>query len=306
MVVLKNGAITYERYFLGTRDTDLRISWSMSKSFLSAAFGIAVERGKIPDLDAQVIDFAPSLRGSAYEGASIRNVLNMASGVQFNEDYLDFHSDINRMGRVLALGQSMDDFAASLRQRARPPGSRRHYVSIDTHVLGMVLRRATGEAVRDYLAKHLLVPLGLEGDACFITDDFGTDFVLGGLNMRTRDYARFGLMMANGGKVAGRQIVPRDWVTTTTAQSAPPPSAQDAGTDNGLLGYGYQWWLPPDAAEGEFFAIGVYGQYIYVNSRENVVIAVNGADRNFRHGNGRITVTNIAMFRAIVADLCAG
>lgn len=303
MVVLKDGQITYENYWLGTGPEDRRISWSMAKSFLSAAFGCAVRDGLISSLDAPVTDYAPMLGGSGYEGVTIRNVLNMASGIKFNEDYLDFHSDINRMGRVLALGKSMDGFAAGLKERARAPGSAWQYVSIDTHVLGMVLRGATRRSNADYLAETILRPMGMEADAYYLTDGFGIDFVLGGLNMRTRDYARFGLMMCNRGKVGDNQVVPEEWVRQSTTHSGLEPSEDDQLTDNGQLGYGFQWWLPPEAEEGEFFAIGIYGQYIYINQRAGVVIAVNSADRNFRDGDGRITLINIEMFREIMRCL---
>jgi hypothetical protein len=207
------------------------------------------------------------------------------------------------MGRVLALGKSMDGFAEGQNKTARLPGSRRQYVSIDTHVIGMILRAATGKSVPEYLSETILKPLGFEADAYYLTDGYGTAFVLGGLNMRTRDYARFGLMMAQNGQLNGQQIVPKDWIARSTTQSAPPPYEADEGTDNELLGYGYQWWLPPEAAPGEFFAIGVYGQYIYINSTENVVIAVNAADRKFRDNDGEITILNLTMFRQIVETL---
>lgn len=303
MMVLKNGQITYEAYFLGTRASDRRISWSMAKSFLSAAFGVAVHDGLIPSLEGLVSDHVPTLKGGAYDRVTIRNVLNMASGIKFTEDYLDFYSDINRVGRVLAVGKSMDGFARGLRDKLRAPGARRQYISIDTHVLGMVLRAATGKRLPEYLAEKILKPLGMEADAYYITDGFSTAFALGGLNLCTRDYARFGLLMVQNGTLNNQQIVPKDWISQSTANSAPPPYDGDLGTDNGLLGYGFQWWLPPDAAVGEFFAIGVYGQYIYVNQRAQVVIALNAADRDFRDGSGRITLSNIAMFRAIVQDL---
>ncbi len=303
MVVLKDGQIAYEDYRLGTGPHDRRISWSMAKSFLSAAFGCAVRDGLIPSLDAYVTEHVPELAGTAYEGVTIRNVLNMASGIRFNEDYLDFHSDINRMGRVLALGKSMDGFAAGLKERARPPGSAWQYVSIDTHVLGMVLRGATRRSNADYLAETILRPIGMEADAYYLTDGFGIDFVLGGLNMRTRDYARFGLMMCNRGRVGETQVVPEEWVRQSTTHSGLEPSKDDQLTDNGQLGYGFQWWLPPLAEEGEFFAIGIYGQYIYVNQRAGVVIAVNSVDRRFREGDGRITLANIEMFREIARSL---
>lgn len=299
MVVLKNGQIAFEGYFLGTRDTDLRISWSMAKSVLSVGFGIAVSDGLIADLDARVVDYVPSLTGSAYENVTIRNVLNMASGIEFNEDYLDFKSDINRMGRVLALGKSMDGFAKGLKKTARPAGSARQYTSIDTHVLGMVLRAATGKTVQNYIVEKVLRPMGLEADPIYLTDGHDVAFVLAGLNMRTRDYARVGLMMAQDGMLNGNQIVPADWVRAATKQSA-PKTIKD---ENLNLGYGYQWWLPPEPQEGEFFALGIYGQYIYVNRPKGVVIALNSADRSFTGTERDITHMNLTMFRAIADGL---
>ena len=123
LVVLKDGEIVHEEYFKGTMPDDRRISWSMSKSFLSALTGILLEKGKVPSLDIKVTETVPELKGTAYEGVTLLNLLNMSSGVAFNEDYLDYDSDINRMGRVLALGGSMDEFAASLNERKYEPGT---------------------------------------------------------------------------------------------------------------------------------------------------------------------------------------
>ncbi|MFT4619026.1 MAG: CubicO group peptidase (beta-lactamase class C family) [Polaromonas sp.] len=148
LLVLKDGQITHESYHLGTGPDDLRISWSVAKSYLSLLFGILNDDGTIPDLDAQVVSFVPALADTAYAGATIRDVLQMESGVLFDEDYLDFNSDINRMGRVLALGGAMDDFAASISERFAEPGSQMQYTSIDTHVLGMVIRAASGPTSR--------------------------------------------------------------------------------------------------------------------------------------------------------------
>ncbi len=298
IVVLKDGKISYEEYLHGTRAEDLRISWSMAKSLLSATFGIAVGDGLLNNLDDPVVAYVPALKGSAYDGATVRHVLNMASGVEFNEDYLDYHSDINRMGRVLALNGSMDDFAASLKTWAWQPGRYRRYVSIDTHVLGMVLRKITGSSVADYMVEKLLKPMGIEADPYYLTDGQGVDFVLGGLNMRTRDYARFGLLFANNGKVGGKQIVPADWVALSTSDTAPEPAPVVYKYD-AMLGYGFQWWLPPEPMEGEFFALGIYGQYIYVNRPLGTVIALNGADLHFKDNEGRETQQNLAVLRTI-------
>ena len=286
LIVLKDGQIRYEKYYLGTGRQDRRISWSMAKSFLSALFGIVQAEAGI-GLDDPVTKYAPQLLGSAYDGVTVRQILQMTSGVGFNEDYLDFCSDINKMGRVLALGRSMDGFAAGLHARAAPPGTRWHYVSIDTHVLGMVIRGATGRDMVDLMAERLIGPLGLEAAPYYVTDGLGEAFVLGGLNLTTRDYARFGQMMLDG----GRGIVPAEWVTASTTASAP--------TAPGGMGYGYQWWIPPGASAGEFQAQGIYGQYIHLDRARGTVVVVNAADQGFE-GPG-VEAANIAMLRALSA-----
>ena len=293
LIVMRDGAVSHERYFLGTGPEDLRISWSMAKSVLATLIGIAKEEGAIADLDAPVTEYAPSLKGSAYDGATIRNVLNMASGVAFNEDYLDYNSDINRMGRELALGGSLDEFAGRLSAQAGAPGENWRYVSIDTHVLGMVLRGATGRTVPEYLSEKLWSRMGAEADAYYVTDGEGAAFVLGGLNARSRDYARFGHLILDGGAWDGARIAPADWVAEMTAQSAPPPA--DAGN---RYGYGYQWWLPPEA-DDEVFAIGVYGQFIWIDCRSRTVVVLTSADRQFRADDSAARDEAIAFFRAV-------
>ena len=160
VLVLQDGAIVHEAYYQGTEPGDRRISWSMAKSYLSALFGVLVDEGAIASLDDPVTDYAPMLRGGAYDGATIRNVLQMSSGVLFDEDYLDYDSDINRMGRVLALGGKMDDFAAGLTERFVDAGAEWKYTSIDTHVVGMVARGATGRHARSAVGVSAL-PFGV-------------------------------------------------------------------------------------------------------------------------------------------------
>lgn len=293
IVMLKNGQLVHEDYFLGTTAEDRRISWSVAKSYLSALLGVVLADGDIGSIDDPVTQYAPSLKGSAYEGATIRNVLNMASGVVFDEDYFDPDSDINRMGRTIALGGSLDDFAAGLSESFAPPGATWQYVSIDTHVLSMVIRGATGRSIAALLSEKIIAPLGQEADGYYVTDGEAVAFVLGGLNMRTRDYARFGQMILQDGFYNGQQIVPADWLAASTVASAPKEA--------GGMGYGFQWWMPKGAEEGEFLAQGVYGQYIYFNKRLNVVIASNAADRQFRADG--VSDQNIAMFRRIAEGL---
>jgi CubicO group peptidase (beta-lactamase class C family) len=301
LLVIKGNDIVFEEYYQGTGEYDQRISWSMAKSFLSAIFGVAVKEGLIPDLNQSVTDYVPELKGSGYDGVSIKNVLQMSTGVYFNEDYGDFHSDINRMGRLMALGGSFDDFAASL-TREREQGTYMHYVSINTHVLGMVLRAATGRSIADYFDEKLWSRLDTERDAIYISDSTGEPMVLGGLNLITRDYARFGRLYRDRGIIDGEQIIPANWIEDSITPDSPhlmPGVRDNSDTD---LGYGYQWWLPQHA-DGEFMAIGIYGQYIYVNRKADVVIVKNSAHRGFMDNHYESKDITVAAFRAIAREI---
>ncbi|MEM8577764.1 MAG: serine hydrolase [Pseudomonadota bacterium] len=293
VVVLHRGALVYEDYYLGTAAEDRRISWSIAKSFLSALAGTLVADGTL-DLDTQVTALVPSLVGTAYDGARVRDVLLMESGVTFNEDYLDQSSDINRMGRIIALGGGMDAFAASLTENDTAAGETWKYTSIDTHVLGMAMRAAAGQDIATLLSERIIAPLGLEEAPYYLTDGAQTAFVLGGLNLRSRDYARFGQMILQGGTWEGTRVVPADWIDASilpTAKTAP-----------GRIGYGYQWWIPVGATPGdEVIGRGIYGQYLYLDRSAEVVIVVTAADRQFR-ADGAHDQT-IAMLREITASL---
>jgi len=301
LVVIKGKDITFEDYYQGTGELDARISWSVAKSFLSAIFGVAVNDGLIPDLNQPVTDYVPELKGSGYDGVSIKNVLQMSSGVYFNEDYGDFDSDINRFGRTMALGGSFDDFAASLTSD-RAQGTYMHYVSLDTHVLGMVLRAATGRSIVDYFDEKLWSKLGTEKDAIYLTDSTGEPLVLGGLNLISRDYARLGTLYRDFGMIDGEQIVPAQWIEdsiTPDAAHLMPGERESADT---TLGYGYQWWIPQQA-DGEFMALGIYGQFIYINRKADVVIVKNSADRGFMDNHYESKDIAVAAFRAIADSL---
>jgi len=297
-MVIQDGKILNEAYFLGTGRDDLRISWSMAKSFMSGLYGQAIESGAITSLEDKVEDYVPALNGSAYEGATLRNVLNMASGITFNEDYMDPKSDINDMARILGLGQSMDGYAAKLTARDVPAGERWQYVSIDTHVAAMVLRAATGKSMHELFNAAYSAHLGFEQAPFYMTDGENVAFALGGLNLTTRDYAKFGQMFLQGGEFGGKQIVPADWVKASTVHTA--PTIGDRG-----VGYGYQWWVPmPQEGpnKGDYFAVGIYGQYIYINPARNLVITKNAADREFalpQDGYVHSMNVNIDMMRSL-------
>ncbi len=296
LLVIHDGVLVSEQYYLGTKKEDLRISWSMAKSFSSAVMGIAVEAGHIESIDDPVTKYVPSLKKSAYNDVPIRDVLNMSSGVDFDEDYLAFSSDINKMGRVLALGGSMDEFAASITATIGKSGQARQYTSIDTHVIAMVVRAATNKTLSELIEEGIWSKIGPEGKGYFLTDGHGVAFALGGLNMQSRDYAKFGLLFLNEGMWEGKQVIPKSWALESVKASAPPSTDK-----NDKFGYGYQWWVPVNPDQ-EFYAIGVYGQYIYINRKTNVVVVKTSAHRGFRddgqHGN-LVEQETIEMFRAI-------
>ena len=276
LLVIKGDDILFEQYYLDTKQEDRRISWSVAKSFMSALIGTALERGEIKSLDDKVTDYAPMLADSAYRGATVRNVLHMSSGVNFNEDYLDYDSDINRMGRALAFGTSMDEFAASLKISDRAPGTGRLYVSVDTHVLGMVMRGATERSIHDLFVERIWSKIGPSHDAYYLTDKGDRAFVLGGLNITTRDYALFGKLYRDGGVFNGEQVIPADWVAQSTQNSAP------SDVSGAPFGYGYQWWIPAEQSGGDFYANGIYGQTIYINPEADMVIVKTSAHREFQ------------------------
>jgi hypothetical protein len=294
LLVLKNDKVTFEHYYLGTKPEDKRISWSMAKSFVSVLFGMQVDAGKI-DIEKPVDFYLPEMKGSGYENVKVKHVLQMSSGVKWDENYQKFNSDINKMGRLLAIGGSLDEMATQLKKESTP-GVKFHYVSMDTHVISMILRRVTGQSLISLVQNELWHKIGMEGDAAWITDSHHTAFALGGLNALTRDYARFGRLLVNNGRWQNNQLVSEKWLNEATTAGADYLKSGD-----GKLGYGYQIWLPPLAQPGEFFCVGVYGQYIYVNQQYGVVIVKNSADKRFMDGFSKLET--IAFFRAIVRSL---
>jgi CubicO group peptidase (beta-lactamase class C family) len=302
LLVLHNGRIVEERYALGHSRDGVHISWSVAKSFVSALVGIALEEGRFDSIEDPVTRYLPELAGSGYDAVRIKDVLEMSSGVGFNEDYGDFWSDINRFGRVVAWGGSMAEFAATLR-RTRRPGTYHHYVSIDTQVLGMLIARVTGVSLTEYMQSRIWDRVGMEHDARWLVDATGMELALGGLNVSLRDYARFGELYRNGGILRGRRIVPAAWVAESTTPDGPHlMPGKDNPASSSSWGYGYQWWIP-DPDMGDYTAAGIYNQYIYVHPGAGVVIAKNSANHRYTAERQESKDLHIAMFRAIAASL---
>jgi CubicO group peptidase (beta-lactamase class C family) len=298
LLVIKDGVIRFEQYYLGNEAGKQHISFSVAKSFISALLGIAINDGLIKSIEQPITDYVPELVGSGYDGVRIKDILQMSSGVKFNEDYGDFYSDINRFSRATAFGTSLDEFSASL-VREREPGTYNHYVSIDTQVLGMLLTRVTHKTLSEYLQEKIWQPLGMEYQAFWLKDDVGMELALGGLNVSLRDYAKLGWLYLNKGKWGETQIVPAQWVIDSTTPDAPhlmPGKNNPASSSS--FGYGYQWWIPL-GADDEFAAQGIYHQFIYVDPDQHTVIVKTSANHRYNDKSLHWSDKHMAMFRAI-------
>lgn len=295
LLVIQNDTIIYEQYWKGQQKESKHISWSMAKSYISALIGIALEEGYIKSIQEPIDLYLPQLKGSGYEGVKIRHILEMASGIGFDETYSDPNSDISRWWMSFIQGESQDEFAATLKS-AQTPGKVNQYVSINTHVLGMLLTKATGKSITAYMQEKLWSPLGNEYDAYWLSDKYEMEMALGGLNATLRDYGKLGQLFLQKGQWQGQQLVPKKWVKKSTT----PGKAYLKPKDKNALGYGYQWWVP-FGKDGEFMAVGVFNQYIYVNPTTQTIIVKNSANRNYYDGSNpyRSSIVHLELFRSI-------
>ena len=295
LLVVQDDVITNEEYRLGATNMSPFTSFSVTKSVLSALIGIALDEGHIASIDDQIIDYVPALAGSGYDGVAIEDALTMSSGVAFDEDYDNPLSDVNRLIYALMAGGSLTEALSGL-VRAREPGTYNEYISADTIALGLVLEAATGMPNEAYLSSRLWRPMGAEAPAFWNTGRAGEVLPYRCLNARLRDYARFGRLFLEGGARDGIQIVPRGWVELSTRPSAPRLEPGENPASFWTFGYGYQWWIPEDPQD-EVLAIGIWGQYIYIDRARDIVIVKSSADYNFDIRDHE----TVALFRAISA-----
>ena len=300
LLVIQEGSVRFEEYFLtGGREVNW-LSMSVAKSFTSTLVGIAYDEGLINSLDDPITAYVPELAGSAYDGVAIVDILEMSSGAAWDEDYADPDSDVMRMGKIMGFGGSLDKFTADIKPE-RAPGTYNRYNSADTQALGMLVSRATGRSLTQYMQEKLWEPLGTESDAYWIIDDFDVEMAFAGLNATARDYAKIGELFRNKGSWFGKQIVSEDWVTNATHSSKAHLLPGENPASDYPMGYGYQWWLM-DGDEGEYSAIGVYNQFIYVNPTKDLVIVKLSAFSDYatvETEEGYREFQTIELFRAI-------
>ncbi len=269
-MVIKNDTILYENYFAKYDEQSIVNSFSMAKSVTSILIGCAIDDGFIKSVQEPITNYLPELRANGLEKVTIEDLLNMTSGIEFNESY------VNPFGQAASIyyGTNLPKEIGKFKLK-NEPGENFSYSSGDSQLLGFVLQAALKEKpIAQYLEEKIWLPLGMQYDATWSTDTKkdGIEKTFCCLNARAVDFAKIGRLYLNEGNWDGQQIISKSWVEQSTK----------VDTSNGVSYYQYQWWLSPE--EGSYMAQGILGQYIYVNPKENLVIVRLGKDYG-KNGN---------------------
>ncbi len=299
LLVIKDGQIAYELYQYGNTEKTRWMAMSVTKSITSTLIGAALKQGYISSLDDPVTKYVPKLAGSAYDGVSVRDVLMMSSGVKWNETYTDPDSDRRHFleAQISQVPGAALDVMAKL-PRAAAPGTVNNYSTGETYVVGEILHGAVKRPLAQYLSERIWAKLGMESDGTWwLASADGLEIAGSGLSATMRDLGRFGLFFLNGGAAGGEQILPDGWTREAGSRQT---------LHNGKkIDYGYLWWPAwPTAATPNpgdaFSAIGIFGQYVYINPAEKVVIVSLGARSK---PTGRDIIDDMDFFAAVVAAL---
>src|SRR5882762_5324489 len=299
MLVLKNGEIAFEDYELGIGPDTHWISFSMAKSITSTLVGVALADGSISSLDDAVVRYVPELKGSAYDGVTVRQILTMSSGVRWDETYTDPKSDRRKVLEIQIAGKPGEvlRYMGSL-PRTAPPGTVWNYSTGETFVLGAIVAGAAHRSLTDYLSEKIWAPAGMEQDATWWVDGpDGLAWAGSGLEATLRDFGRFALIAANQGRLNGRSIVPEGWF----GEAGKPHKIGGKMVD-----YGYMWWIPSQTVPmhvGAFAAVGIFGQYMYINPREHLAIVVLSARPKPVDQSRDELVDDAAFFAAVATAL---
>lgn len=264
-LIIKNDTIQYEKYFKGYNQESIIPSFSIAKSVTSILIGCAIDDGLIKSIDEPITNYIPELKKNGFEKVTIKHLLQMTSGLKFSESY------INPFGEAATFyyGTNLKREISKLKLK-RNPGEKFEYVSGNTQLLGLVLQNSLNKkTITQYFQEKIWTPLEMEYDASWSIDrkNDGTEKTFCCINARARDFAKIGRLYLNKGNWNGKQIVSKKWVEESTKIDT---------TQGSYEGYQYQWWLPTKT--GEFMAVGILGQYIYVNPTKNIVIVRMGRD----------------------------
>jgi CubicO group peptidase (beta-lactamase class C family) len=300
LLIARGDTILVERYQYARNDRHRFTSFSMAKTVTAMLIGIANAEGRIRSVDDLAAAYVPALADTEYGRTPLRHLLEMSSGVRFVESYSG-RDDVSRLfvATVIQAGAGGAEAVKPYNERLRPSGTKFAYASVETQVLGLVLRSAVGRPVTDYLQEKIWEPMGAEADATWIIDASGQEATYCCLNAVLRDYARLGLLLAHDGRIRDRQIIPEAWLQAAT--TVPPDSwhlKPYAATR--YFGYGYQTWIFPGPRR-MFALLGVHGQAIFVDPASRLVM-VHTAVRKEPAGSNAEAV---ALWQGVVAMVAA-
>jgi CubicO group peptidase (beta-lactamase class C family) len=291
LVVLRGDDIVLERYYNGMNRHSQHIWFSATKSLVSTAFGILVEQGKVKLSDSPA-DHIPELKGSGFERTTIQNILNHSSAIDFHETYTDLSSDFfTRYAPAMNMAWlpgaqdvrptetdtfGIHDFLSNFIRpdTALEPGDAFDYNSSNADVLGWLISRISGMPLQDFLHQHIWSKLGAEHDALIVVDRALMPIATGGMTTSARDAALFGQMILNRGRVDNQQIIPGSWVDATLNISPKDKQKMQANKKykhTSWIAYHNMWWLL-DETKGEYAAVGIHGQVIYINRSADIVV----------------------------------
>jgi CubicO group peptidase (beta-lactamase class C family) len=297
LLIAKDDTILFERYQYARTDRHRFLSQSMAKTITAMLIGIAVSEGAIKSIDDTVASYVPQLSGTEYGKTAIRDLLHMASGVAFSERN-DGKDDLSRLLADIFGGTRMVVSVAQFNTRIAPPGTRWNYASVETLVLGLVLREAIRRPIADYLREKIWQPIGTEADASWALDGKGQELAHCCINAVLRDYARLGRLLAHDGLWEGRQLIPRQWVIDATTVR-PTEGFLAPGVATRYDGYGYQVWIQ-SGSERRFALKGLRGQYILVDPASKLVMVHTAVRQN---PNDPANAETRALFDAVVQRL---
>lgn len=264
MIVLQNNTILLEEYAEDVNENTLWTSFSVAKSISSMLLGAALKDGAIKSLDDRLDEYISEFKGEDYGQVTVRQLLTMTSGIAWNEDYTDENSDVAQMYLKPCEGKEAHilTYMKSLKSVANP-GEKWNYSTGETDLLGILIQKATGKSLAEYLSEKIWIPWGMESCAYWLADECSELNIGGsGLSATLRDYARLGTVMLNNSELYGEKLLADEWLENATEMLFK--------TGEGDGGYGYLWWK---AGNGSYLAVGIFGQMIYINPAKNLVIA---------------------------------
>lgn len=294
--VLRDGELVTQAFRHGAGPDTRFTSWSVAKSVVATLIAKAMEDGLIDSLDDDAAQYAPQFAGSDYGDTSLRHLLMMSAGMDFNEVYSpEAPSDVRPLFfNAFILRRNVDEMVAEI-IRDREPGQDQHYTSPNSHVLAAVARAVYGGRLAEVVSEEVWTPLGMVQDATWLQNRPGEDGIAIGyccLQAASEDYARFGQLYLQDGVWEGERILPEGWVDQATIPNE--PFQEPGATPYPGRGYAMHFWVP-EGYDHEFYAAGVFGQYIWVDRARGVVIAWNSGDADWAGKNAEQT----AVLRAI-------